>query len=270
MIKNIIWKFILPSDYIKHHLAHLQFNLIKFKFLNNLNSKYSFWNINIDSLFISFFIGLIFLLTSKYFLNSIKYNSLPSKFQTLIDILILFIYKNVINIYGKKDKFVFSLSFTVFTWILFMNFMGLLPVDILNYIFFLIFNSNIFFYVPSSDLNITLSMSLSVFLFIIFYKFYKYNWKSILKEILFHPFNHIIFLPLNILLEIISFFSKILSLSLRLFGNIYSGEIFFLLVYYIIPWWLQFFFIFPLILLHILVSFLQSFIFMMLTLIYIS
>ncbi len=270
MIKNIIWKFKLPSNYIKHHLAHLQFNLIKLKFLNNLNYKYSFWNLNIDSLIISLFIGTIFLFFIKYSVNSLRYNHIPNKLQTLIDILILFIYKNVINIYGKKNKFVFSLSFTVFTWILLMNFMGLLPVDLINNIFYFIFKSNIFSYVPSSDLNITLSMSLSVFLFIIFYKLYKYNYKKIFKEFLFHPFNCKIFIPINILLEIINFFSKILSLSLRLFGNIYSGEIIFLLIYYIVPWWLQFFFIFPLTLLHILISFLQSFIFMILTLIYIS
>ncbi len=270
MIKNIIWKFKLPSNYIKHHLTHLQFNLIKFKFLNTLYYKYSFWNLNVDSLFMSFFLGLIFLWTIKYTVNSIKYNEIPNKFQTLIDILILFIYKNVVNICGKKDKFIFSLAFTVFTWILFMNIIGIIPVDVLNNIFYFIFNSNIFFPVPSSDLNITLSMSLSVFLSIIFYKLYKYNFKDLLKEILFSPFNYKIFIPLNIFLEIINFFSKILSLSLRLFGNIYSGEIIFLLIYYIIPWWLQFFFIFPLTLLHILISFLQSFIFMILTLIYIS
>ncbi len=270
MIKNIIWNFQLPSNYIKHHLTHLQFNLIKFSFLNKLIYKYSFWNLNIDSLFISFFLGLIFLLFIKYNISSIKYNSSLNKIQILIDILILFVYKNVINIHGKKDKYIFSLAFTVFTWILFMNLMGLLPIDLFNYIFCLIFNSNIFSFVPSSDLNITLSMSLSTFLLITIYKLYKFNFKNLFKEILFYPFNYNICIPLNITLETINFFSRILSLSLRLFGNIYSGEIIFLLIYYIIPWWLQLFFILPLILLHILISFLQSFIFMILTLIYVS
>ncbi len=270
MIKNIIWNFKLPSNYIKHHLTHLQFNLIKFNFLNKLNYKYSFWNLNIDSLFISFFLGLIFLLIIKYIINPVKYNSLPNKIQTIIDILILFIYKNVIDIYGKKNKYIFSLSFTVFTWILFMNLIGSLPIDLFNYIFYFIFNTNIFSFVPSSDLNITLSMSLSVFLLITIYKLYKFSLKDLFREILFSPFNCYICIPLNIILEIVNFFSRILSLSLRLFGNIYSGEIIFLLIYYIVPWWLQLFFILPLTLLHVLISFLQSFIFMILTLIYVS
>ncbi len=267
MIKNIIWKFNLPSNYISHHLTHLQFNLKKFKFLNNY--EYSFWNINIDSLLISFCLGFIFLITFKYYLNNIKYNKSLNKFQTLIDIIILFIYKNVINIYIKKDKFVFSLAFTVFTWILSMNLISIIPVDLLNYIFYSFFNFKNFFPSPSSDLNITLSMSICVFLSIIIYKLYKHNFRKLIKEILFFPFNYNLCIPINIILELINFLSRILSLSLRLFGNMYSGEIIFLLIYYIIPWWMQLFFILPLTLLHILISFLQSFIFMILTLIYI-
>ncbi len=267
MIKNIVWNFQLPSTYIKHHLTHLKFNLIKLSFLNKLDYyKYSFWNLNVDSLLISFFLGLIFLLFVKYTINSIKYNKSFNKIQTIVDILILFVYKNMINICGKKNKYIFSLTFTVFTWILLMNLFGLLPADLLQYIF----NLNYFSFTPTTDLNITLSMSLSVFLLIILYKLYNYNINNLIKEIIYYPFNCNICIPLNIILEIINFFSKILSLSLRLFGNIYSGEIIFLLVYYIIPWWLQFFFIIPLALLHILISFLQSFIFMILTLIYIS
>ncbi len=267
MIKNIIWNFQLPSNYIKHHLTHLQFNLIKLSFLNKWNNyKYSFWNLNIDSLIISFFLGLTFLLFIKYTIREVKYNTIPNKVQTLIDILIYFIYKYIINICGKSNKYIFSLTFTVFTWILLMNLMGLLPIDLFQYIF----NLNYFAFTPTSDLNITLSMSLSVFLLIIIYKLYKYNIKDLIKEIIYYPFNYNICIPLNIILEIINIFSKILSLSLRLFGNMYSGEIIFLLIYYIVPWWMQFFFIIPLTLLHVIISFLQSFIFMTLTLIYIS
>ncbi len=269
MIKNIFLKFNLPSNYIVNHLNHLQFNLIKFKFLNNLNNKYSFWNLNVDSLLISFLIGFLFLIIIKYNINYIKYNKPFNKIQILIDILILFVYKNMMNIYGKKNKFVFSLSFTVFTWILFMNLMGLFPVDLLHYVFYLLFKTKVFFLIPSSDLNITSSMSICVFICIMMYKLYTFNFKKIFKEILYFPFNYNLCIPFNIILELINFFSKILSLSLRLFGNIYSGEIIFLLVYYIVPWWLQLFIIFPLTLLHILISFLQSFIFMILTLIYI-
>ncbi len=270
MIKSIIWQFKLPSNYIKHHLTHLQFNLIKFKFLNNLNNKYSFWILNIDSLFISLFLGFIFIYFIKYSINKIKYNSLFNKIYILSDIIILFIYKNVINICGKKDKYIFSLAFIVFNWIFLMNLMSLLPLDLISFFLKKIFNINNFVYVPSSDINITLAMSLGIFIIIFLYKCNYYGIFNLFKSILTHPFNYKICIPFNIIIESINLFSRFLSLSLRLFGNIYSGEIIFILIYFIVPFWLQWLFIFPLMFLHIFISFLQSFIFMILTLIYIS
>ncbi len=260
----------LPINYITHHLTHLQFDIFKLKFINDINHIGSFWILNLDSIIVSFFLGFIFLFFFKYSINSVKYNVLPSKLQLFCEIIIIFILNNVKDIYGKKDKVVFSLSYSVFTWIFLMNLMTLLPMDFFCFILKKIFKIDNFMLVPSADVNITLAISLSVLLIIIYHKIKTKGFFLLLNDFCFHPFNSKIFIPLNIFLEIISFLSKILSLSLRLFGNIYSGEIILILIIYFIPWWIQWFIIYLCSILHTFISMLQSFIFMILTLIYIS
>ncbi len=270
MIKKFFINFNLPNNYINHHLTHLKLNFLNFKIIKNLNNQYSFWILNIDSFLCSFLIGFFFLFILNKILKSVKYNKIPNKIQIFSEILIIFVNKYVKNILGKKNKFVFCLSFSVFTLILLMNLMSLLPLDLIPFLIKNIFNIDNFFYVPSSDINITLSISLCVLILIILYKIYNNGFIKCLNHFIFYPFNSILFIPFNILIELISFLSKILSLSLRLFGNMYSGEIIFILISFIIPWWLQWLINFPWIILHIGVSFLQSFIFMILTIIYIS
>ncbi len=271
MIKKIFFKFIIIHDYIKHHLSHFRINILNFKIVNDLNyKKYSFWILNLDSFIISFLLLIILIFLIKKTIDSIKYKKILSKKQIFLDIIIYFVYKNVIYIYGEKNKFVFSLSFSIFTWILVNNLLGLFPIDILPYLLNVFFSINNFSIVPTSDLNVTLSISI-VSLFLIFlYKFRKFGFKYFIKNFFFHPFKNIFLIPINVFIETINLFSKILSLSLRLFGNIYSGEIIFMLVYFIIPMWIQWLIIIPLMILHSLISFLQSFIFMILILIYIS
>ncbi len=271
MIKDFFLKNNLPDNYISHHLTYLKFNILNFKLLNNFaNFKYSFWLINLDSIISSFFLAIFFLFFFKYIINIIEYNKILNRKQIFCELIINFVLDYTKNIFGKKNKFVFSLAFTVFTWILLMNLIGILPIDFLFLFFNRFLNFQYFHSIPTSDVNITLAMSLSVLLSVLFYKFKNNNFFCILKNILFHPFNLWIFIPINILLELINFLSKIISLCLRLFGNIYSGEILFILISFFLPWWIQWVFLVPLSILHFLVSFLQSFIFMVLTLVYIS
>ncbi len=269
MIKNFFLKFILFNNYINHHLTHLRLDLINFKLLNNSYNKYSFWNLNLDTFLISIFLSILFFIFIKYSIN-IKNKYKLNMINLLLEIIILFVYQNVIDIYGKKNKFVFSLAFSTFTWILITSLIGILPVDIIPYIVYKIFNWKYFIIVPSSDINFTFSISITTLFLIFLYKLYTLDYINIINNILYHPFNNKFLIPLNIILEIINYFSKIISLSLRLLGNIYSGEIIFILSYFFIPLWLQWIFTIPLIFLHILISFLQSFIFMILTIIYIS
>ncbi len=252
---------------INNHLKHLCFNIIYLKLLNN-NYIDSFYNINIDSIIISFLLSIIILFVFKYYLSNVKYNELPNKLQIFLELILLFVLNNVKKIIGKKDKYIFIISFVVFTLIFSMNLMGLLPINLIYYLFKNFFKINYFKFVPSSDINITLSISFCVLLYIFIYKIIKKGFLNMLKDIFFYPFNNKFFIFLNFFLEIINIFSKLLSLSLRLFGNIYSGEIIFILLLFLIPWWLQWILVFPWFLLHIFISFLQSFIFMILTIIY--
>ncbi len=269
-MKKIILNYNVPYNYIQHHLQHLKFNIFQFKLLNNLNKKYSFWSLNLDSIFFSFFLAFVFLLCVKILIKNIKYYNIPNKFQILFELIVNFISKNIIDICGKQDKFLFSLSFTLLTWIFLMNIVSFLPIDFFPILVKNLFNIDNIFIIPSGDINITLSLSFITMIMIFLYKIKKYGFLKLFKNFLFHPFNSKILVPFNIVLEFINLISKILSLSLRLFGNIYSGEVIFILISFIIPWWLQWLIIFPWSLLHIMVSFLQSFIFMILTLIYIS
>ncbi len=268
-MKNFVLNFILPNNYIDHHLKHLQFNILG-NFLTKSSKLYSFFLFNIDSIFFSFILGFIFWFFVIFLVKNINYNKLPNNILILLEIIIVFILYNVKDIFGKKDKYVFSLAFTVFTWILFMNLISLLPLDLFPLLFSKMFGIQYLSYIPTTDVNITLSMALSVLFYSFFYKFYYFGFKKKIKDFCLHPFNSIFLIPLNIILETVNFFSKILSLSLRLFGNIYSGEIIIILISFIIPWWLQWLFILPCNFLHLFISFLQAFIFMILTIVYIS
>ncbi len=268
MIKKIIFKFILLNNYIKHHLTHLKFNILNLRLYNNLSKKYSFWNLNLDTFLISIILSILFFTFIYYIIKNTIYKKKPSKLEIFLDIIISFIYINMLEIYGKKNKFVFSLAFSTFTWIFINNLIGIMPIDIFPYILYKIFNLKYFLFIPSGDINFTFAIAITTLVLIFIYKIY--NIKILIKKNLLFPFNTKILLPFNILLEIINYLSKILSLSLRLFGNMYSGEIIFILIYFVIPLWIQWLFVIPLMILHIFISFLQAFIFMALTIIYIS
>ncbi len=270
MIKNIIFSFFSKKNYIKNHLTHLKFNLLKFKLLDSLNNnKYSFWNLNLDSFIVSIILLFLIILYIFYSLKNIKNNKVPSKLSIFLDVVILFVYYNVKEISKKKNKNIFSLAFSVFTWIFLVNIVSIFPIDILPYLIKKIFKWKYFLISPSADINFTFSISFTVLIYILIYKLINLGFKKIFYNFIYHPFNNSYLIFANILLQSIDIIAKLLSLSLRLFGNMYSGEIIFILIYFVVPLWLQWMFAIPLMFFHLLVSFLQSFIFMILTLIYI-
>lgn len=259
-----------PKKYISHHLTHLQFDLINFCLVNKHQKSYSFWILNIDSIFFSLFIGILFLTIfykiSKNFNNEKK----PSKVQSIIEIIVEFINNNVNDIYHIKNNFIAPLSLTIFVWIFLMNSVDLfIPIDIITLIcnFFEIPFMRI---VPTTDINTSLAISLCIFILILIYNFKMKKISCFIKEISLQPFNHFIFIPINLILECVSLLSKPISLGLRLFGNMYAGELIFILISGLLPWWSQFFLSLPWAIFHILVIFLQSFIFMTLTIVYLS
>jgi F-type H+-transporting ATPase subunit a len=254
---------ISSEGYIAHHLQHLSFNLKSWSF----NGPDNFWNVHLDTLVTSFVLGLIYLFF--FWLGARKATSgVPGLWQSLMEVLIEFVDRQVKDTFHGENKLIAPLGLTIFVWVFLMNSMDILPVDLLPTVgrFFGLHDLRV---VPTSDINMTFSLSISVFLLILFYNI-KFKRSYLLYEICLRPFNHWVFIPANILLRLVEEIAKPISLSLRLFGNLYAGELIFILIAALLPWWAQW----PLGLIwsifHILVIVLQAFIFMMLTIVYLS
>ncbi|AIN47053.1 F0F1 ATP synthase subunit A [Candidatus Palibaumannia cicadellinicola] len=254
--------------YICHHLNHLQLDLHNFK-LVKASTVASFWVLNIDSMFFSLLLGLIFLV-SFYYVAKRATSGIPNKIQTTIELIIDFVNKNVRDIFQMQSKLIAPLALTIFVWIFLMNIMDLLSIDLLPYLAQYIWNLPVLRVVPSADINITFAMALGVFMLILYYSIMIKGIKSFIKELTMQPFNHPIFIPINLILESVSLLSKPISLALRLFGNMYAGELIFILIAGLLPWWLQWIINVPWAIFHIIIVTLQAFIFMVLTIVYLA
>lgn len=249
-----------PGQYIQHHLEHLTLNLKTF----TIGEGGGFWSLNLDTLIVSVMVGFLVFGTLK--LVAGRSTEIPGKMQSLVEMIIEYVGNTVQEIFHHKSTFVPSLALTIFLWIFFMNSLDLLPVDLLPR-FLGLFGVPYFKSVPTADPNATFAMSLSVFALIIFFNI-KAKKTGLLKEMLTFPFGPYLF-PINFVFRLIEECVKPLSLALRLFGNMFAGELIFILIA-VMPWWIQWppgaiWAIF-----HILIITLQAFLFMMLTIIYLS
>lgn len=256
------------QQYIKHHLDHLQFDLSTLSWVKTENVV-SFWIINVDSLFFSILLGLLFLGSMSYIVKSATIFD-PNRSQIAIELIILFVYRNIKDIFHGTNILIAPISMTVFIWILLMNSMDLIPIDLFPNIANYFFGVQKLRIVPSADINITCSMGLNIFILTLYYNIKINSAVGFISNLLRHPFDHFLFIPLNFILEIVSLLSKPISLSLRLFGNMYAGELIFILIAGLLPWWFQWILSMPWAIFHILVVILQAFIFMILTIIYLS
>ncbi|MFP3014003.1 MAG: F0F1 ATP synthase subunit A [Arsenophonus sp. NC-QC1-MAG3] len=258
------------ESYIGHHLNNFQLDLRTFKLVDpHHHNNPTFWTLNIDSLFFSIVLGIIFLwIFRKIAVNTTS--GIPGKLQTAIEIIIGFVDNTVCDMYHGKSKIIAPLALTVFVWVLLMNTMDLLPIDLLPYIGEHYLGLPALRIVPTADVSITMSMAIGVFILIIFYSVKIKGLSGFTKELTLQPFNHPIFIPINLILESINLLSKPISLSLRLFGNMYAGELIFILIAALLPWWSQWILNLPWAIFHILIITLQAFIFMVLTIIYLS
>ncbi|OGT61530.1 MAG: F0F1 ATP synthase subunit A [Gammaproteobacteria bacterium RIFCSPHIGHO2_12_FULL_45_12] len=251
---------ISAGQYIQHHLEHLTLNL---KTLS-LGEGGGFWSLNLDTTIISLLIAIF--IFGGLRLVAARMQEIPSKTQNFAEIIIDFVNGSVHEIFHHKTVFLPSLALTLFLWIFCMNAMDLLPVDFIPRIAGF-FGMPYFKSVPTADPNTTFALSISVFLLIIFFNI-KAKKHRLLKEMFTKPFGPYLF-PINFVFRLVEECIKPLSLSLRLFGNMFAGELIFILIA-IMPFWIQWapggiWAIF-----HILVITLQAFLFMMLTIIYIS
>lgn len=259
------------SDYIQHHLAYLSLPVPIF-------GKSAFWTLHVDTLFFSLALGIIFAAVFAYAARHAT-SGVPGTLQNLVEMLTEFVDAQVKDIFHQSDRFVGSLALSIFVWIFLMNAMDLLPVDLLPYLGELIGIKHLRV-VPTADLNLTAGLSVSVFILVLAYSF---RYKGVLgfaKELVSHPFEptlplwlfpiNMLFALINLLLSLIKLFSNPVSLALRLFGNLYAGELIFILIAALIPWWLQWTLGGIWAIFHILIITLQAFIFMMLTIVYLN
>lgn len=265
------------SEYIQHHLKQLTLNLQTF----SVGSEDGFWVINLSTVFFSVVLGAAFLLA--FWLGARKATSgVPGKLQNFIELMMDFATSQVKDCFHGKSNVIAPMALTIFVWVFLMNFMDILPVDLLPWLAHMA-GIPYLRVVPTTDLNLTFALSISVFFLIVFYTIKIKGTKVFVKELTMQPFNHPIMIPFNFLLESVNLLAKPVSLALRLFGNLYAGELIFILLALLSLELSQSLTITGSVLsiaqialalawsiFHILVITLQAFIFMVLTIVYLS
>jgi F-type H+-transporting ATPase subunit a len=268
------------NEYILHHLT----------FLSNKEPKgiVDFSVIHLDTVFFSVLLALLFG-GSFYFAARTATAGVPGKFQNFVELLVDFINTQVKDSFHGTSKLLAPLALTIFCWVFLFNAMDVLPVDLLPAIGHGVGLEHLKV-VPSTDLNATFAMALTVFILIIFYSIKSKGLGGFIAELTMQPFTaknpivKIVLIPVNLLLEIVPFLARPISLSLRLYGNLFAGEMIFLLLAALtlhgvsqlssVGGWALLVAQFALALLwaifHLLVITLQAFIFMVLTIVYLA
>ncbi len=250
------------TGYIQHHLTNLTWSVD-----GGWNAHDGgFWTFHVDSLLLSIGLGVLFLWLFRSVAKKAT-SGVPGKLQCLIEIVVDFVDENVKDTFHGKNALIAPLALTIFVWVFLMNLMDLIPVDILPHAAQAV-GIPYLKVVPTTDLNVTLGMSFSVFALIIFYSIKVKGIGGFVKELTMQPFNHPAFIPVNFILESVTLIAKPVSLGLRLFGNLYAGELIFILIALLGMWQLPLHFVWAVF--HILIIVLQAFIFMMLTIVYLS
>jgi F-type H+-transporting ATPase subunit a len=250
-----------PGEYIQHHLHQLAFNTHELSL-----QSHGFWTFHLDTLGVSIVLGLAFLTLFRLIARKAT-AGVPGRLQNFLEMLIEFVQGFVKESFHGKNPLIAPLALTIFVWVFLMNFMDLLPVDMLPRIAAACGLPH-FRAVPTADVNMTFALSITVFLLIIFYNFKIKGPIGFAKEALTTPFGPWLF-PLNLGFRLIEECVKPLSLALRLFGNLFAGELIFILIA-LLPWWIQWTVGGVWAIFHILIITIQAFIFMMLTIVYIS
>jgi F-type H+-transporting ATPase subunit a len=254
-----------PTSYIEHHLGNSTVSL----------GDSPFWMLHVDTLVTSFVLGVLTLGFLWWVVRGAT-AGVPNRRQAFVELAVTWVDDQVKGIFHGSRDFVTPVAITVFVWVLFMNAMDFLPVDITNLFYEHVLHQHNWRQVPTADVNTTFALALAVWVLMIFFTIKVKGLGGWIHELFAAPFGPNPFLwPANFLFNMVEYISKPLSHSLRLFGNMYAGEIIFLLLWL---WaatglagtifgavlgvgWAIF---------HILIVVLQAFIFMMLTVVYIS
>lgn len=259
------------AEYIGHHLQNLVWGLFPDGHWGLAHSheevkELGFFAIHLDSMFWAIGLGILFVsLFRKVAVRATA--GVPGGLQNAIEMLIEFVDQSVKDGFHGKNKLVAPLALTIFVWVLLMNTMDLVPVDFIPY-FAHMAGLPFMKVVPTTDPNVTMGMSITVFLLMIFFSIKVKGLGGFVGELTLQPFGKWL-LPFNTLLEGVGLIAKPISLGLRLYGNLFAGELIFIMIA-LLPPYLQWPLSVPWAIFHILIIVLQAFIFMMLTIVYMN
>lgn len=263
------------GSYVLHHLTNLKLDL---QTMSIDPEAKGFWVLNLDSVIFSLVLGVLFLWFFRRVASKAT-SGTPSGAQNFVEVIVDFVQTQVREIFPHANSLVAPLALTIFVWVFLMNFMDLVPVDWLPSAAGAV-GVPYLKVVPSTDVNITFGLSLSVFVLMYIFSFKFKGPVGLAKEILTHPFGPWL-APINLVLRIVEDVAKPVSLALRLFGNLFAGELIFILIALMLAQafsgvmgamlagagvllhigWAIF---------HILVITLQAFVFMVLTIVYLG
>ena len=268
---------VTTTEYIQHHLTNLTFGRMpdgtwQFAHTAEEAASMGFMAIHVDSFAWSLGLGILFLLIFGIAARKAT-AGVPGGFQCAVEMIIEVIENTAKDIFTYKNDYIAPMAVTVFVWVFLMNLMDLVPVDWIPHAATLA-GIHYMKIVPTTDVNVTMGMALMVFTMILFFSIWKKGPGGFLAELSFHPFPKYL-APVNFVLEGITLLTKPLSLGLRLFGNLYAGELIFVLICLLfsggivlalsgvfLQWaWAAF---------HVLIITLQAYIFSVLTVVYMS
>jgi F-type H+-transporting ATPase subunit a len=265
------------ADYIRHHLQNLTCGIneghIHCAHSAEEAKEMGFWALNVDTFVMSLLLGLVFMVFF-YRVARKAQQGIPSGTQNFVEWVIEFIDNSVRGSFTGRSALVAPLAMTVFLWIFMMNLMDLIPVDYIPQLAGAMGLGH-FKVVPSTDPNATIGMALGVFFLVVFYSIKIKGLGGFFGELALMPFQsknklvQVLFMPVNLLLEGVNLIAKPVSLALRLFGNMYAGEMIFILIA-LLPFYAQWTLSLPWAIFHILIVTLQAFIFMTLTIVYLD
>ncbi|PLY16918.1 MAG: F0F1 ATP synthase subunit A [Sedimenticola sp.] len=272
------------SEYIKHHLTNLTFGQHPDGSWGVAHSaaeakEMGFWAVHLDTMFWSILLGVAFLYMFKKAADQVT-SGVPGMLQNFCEWIVEFIDSSVRGSFTAKNNMVAPLALTIFVWIFLQNLMDLVPVDLIPLVSGWL-GIHFMKVVPSTDPNATFGMAIGVFMLVIFYSIKMKGVGGFAAELTLQPFSssnavvNTLFIPINFVLEFVSLIAKPISLALRLFGNMYAGEMIFILIAIMYNagivlglfggvlqlGWAIF---------HILIITLQAFIFMTLTIVYLD
>lgn len=272
------------GEYIKHHLQNMTYGQRAdgtwgFAHSAAEAKEMGFMAIHVDTMFWSIILGMFFLWLFRKAAKNASADT-PTGLQNFIEMIIEFVDSSVKGAFNARNPIVAPMALTIFVWVFLINFMDLIPVDWLpataGWIGATVFGMDphhvYFKVVPSTDPNATFGMALAIFMLMIYYSLKIKGPGGFFAELAFHPFPKWLF-PVNLVLELVALFAKPLSLSLRLYGNMFAGEMIFILIaiMYGGGWALGIFGGFLQLgwaIFHILIITLQAYIFMTLTIVY--